>query len=250
MSKTNRVMLALVTVALLSVAGVARAATIQYDFATIASIAVNGDPAVSVNNALLSFIVDWDSIDNSGPTTTASGTITSIFSTIPSNATGFETALLNDNTASSLSPYFTTLGFNTTLVSDAETELSTLGTSFYSFPNAISASDPFGLNPIFGGLFNNGSATEDDLTYRDRNYSFQMSADGTGGLYTFTEELSSVYLDLLSDDFGEESVSISYEVGQLVSTPAVVPIPDPATLTLLGFGIIAAVRRRRKSLLG
>lgn len=236
---------ALTAVALVIIPGVARANMIyQYDFLTTASIAVDGSAALTVNNATLSMIVDWTSIDNSGLMTTATGEIVSILASIPANATGFETALLNDGTISNLTPYFTTLGFGTSMVADAASELSALGTTFHSFANDISALDPFGLNPIFGGTFILGSAYEDDLTYRDRNYSFQMDADGTGGVYAFTEEVASSFFNFPLDEFGTESASISYEVGQLVTV-----IPEPSTMGLLGSlgaAMLCSGKTRRK----
>ncbi len=240
---------ALVVAALLFQGAAARAATIQYDFSTIASIAVNGGTSVSVSNTLLSLIVDWDAIDSSGPTTTATGSIVSLFATIPANSTGFDSALLNDGTPSSLSPHFSTLGFNTSLISGLEADINAFGTSTFSFSNTIAASDPFGLNPIFTGLLVEGVAEgEASDLFTFRNYSFEVDADGSGGFYAFTEELTNTYIDLLQDLTGTESVSIRYQVGQIVhDTTAVVPVPAVAGLGLLGMGLVSALRRKKKS---
>ena len=236
--KNRHAVLALITVAFAMMPGIVHADSVQYDFLTTASIAVDGGPAVSVNNATLSLIVDW-----------TTGSISSISAAIPSNSTGFETALLNDNTASSLLPYFPTLGFNTTLVSDADAELFALGASFYSLTNDITATDPYGPNPIFGGAFITGSAAQEDFdttfTALYRYYSFQLISDGTGGVYAFTEELTNTYLDFLFDIVATESVSISYQVGQLTNvTPLAAPVPEPATAVMIGIGMAGLLARR------
>lgn len=231
------------------VPGAARALTIQYDFLATASIAVNGGGPTSVNNAALSFTVDWTTIDSGGPVTTATGAITSISAFIAPNASGLESALLNDTTSSALSPYFNFLGFGTTDVAAARDEMLALGTTFSSYGNEISALDPFSLNPIFSGSFLDTSATREDfdlLTVLDRNYGFHLTADGSAGYYSFSEEMSSTFLDLLLGADGTESGSIHYEFAQLISATGT-PVPEPASVLILGLGIAGlAVRRSKK----
>jgi hypothetical protein len=258
--KNSRTVLAFMAVALLMIPAVGNAEVVEYDFLTTATITVDGGSPLVVNNANLSLIVDWTTVDYGGPVTAAEGEILSIVASISSDATNssgepaeniFGTAILNDDTPSTLVPYFSTRGFDTTHVADAEAELSALGTSYFDFTNAITVTDPFGLNPIFGGPFIVGTAVLMDLattTYTEQytDYSFAMDADGTGEVYAFTETVfNSYYFEDLSDptifDFGWESVQISYQLGQL-QPPTVVP--EPATATFVGLGLAVLTLRR------
>lgn len=231
---------------------------IQYDFWTNASIVYDGGASgsydfASVDNTMLSLVVDWTNIDYSGPDVLATGVIRSITASIPYdplNGTPITSALLNDTTGSNLPSPFTTLGFGTTLTSDAAADLADLvPTGFSYFDNAISAIDPFGVNPIFGGPFIVGSATQGDILFDPpqlgRDYFFELLGDGTAGTYAFTETVINSYLDLASV-IDSESANIVYE-GELLH---VTPVPEPssmAALCCLGAGLFSSRKSRRKA---
>jgi hypothetical protein len=136
-------------------------------------------------------------------------------------------------------------------VPGADAELFALGTSFYSFTNDITATDPYGPNPIFGGAFITGFAGQEDFdttfTALYRDYSFRLVSDGTGGVYAFTEELMNTYLDFLFDIVATESISISYELAQLTGITTIsmpTPVPLPGAAVMIGIGMAGMVARR------
>lgn len=139
----------------------------------------------------------------------------------------------------------------------------------YSYQNATPGSAPgvgFGVNPFTFANINNvgiqilvkadigaGLVANDNLTFGLRTTtapavgSFSVGTPGTNGFYRNASQASptNAMTSLLGSDF--RIFTGSTNIGMALRLYAAAPVPEPATMAVLGLGAAALLRRRKKA---